>query len=332
MFSFLWPWLFILLPIPLVMRWLTPASDNQVAAIRAPFASRWRALGEQQGLGNSNNLIKTLLIWLIWLLLLCGASRPQWTGEPIELPNSGRDLMLAIDLSGSMQIEDMQIGSTLLSRIEAVKAIASDFTARRAGDRVGLILFGTRAYVQAPLTFDVSTVTQFIREAQLGFAGEDTAIGDALGLAIKRLRDRPAESRVLILLTDGQDTASTVDPMEAAALASELGVKVYTIGISRRIGSRASNSGEVDEALLNAIAKATGGQYFRARNPAELQSIYQVVDELEPIEQAKTTFRPVRSLTWIPVSGALLLAALLVIAQNLVNLTRSRFLGASSAD
>ena len=332
MFSFLWPWLFILIPLPLLMRWLTPASDSQVAAIRAPFASRWRVLGEQQGLSNRNGLIKALLVWLIWLLLLCGAARPQWTGEPIELPNSGRDLMLAIDLSGSMQIEDMQIGNTLLSRIEAVKAIASDFTERRQGDRVGLILFGTRAYLQAPLTFDVGTVTQFIREAQLGFAGEDTAIGDALGLAIKRLRDRPAESRVLILLTDGQDTASTVDPMEAAALASELGVTVYTIGISRRIGSRTSNSGEVDEALLNAVAKATGGQYFRARNPAELQSIYQVVDELEPIEQAKSTFRPVRSLTWMPVGGALFLAVLLAITQNLRNMRASRFLGRPHAE
>lgn len=331
MFSFLWPWLFVFVPLPWLIRWLAPAADSQVAAIKAPFASRWQALGQQQGLSNANGLTKSLLIWTIWVLLLSAAARPQWTGEPVELPNSGRDLMLAIDLSGSMQIEDMQVGSVLLSRIEAVKAIASDFTERRQGDRVGLILFGTRAYVQAPLTFDVSTVTQFIREAQLGFAGEDTAIGDALGLAIKRLRDRPAESRVLILLTDGQDTASTVDPMEAAALASELGVKVYTIGISRRIGNRASNSGEVDEALLNAVAKATGGQYFRARNPAELQNIYAVVDQLEPIEQAKTTFRPVRSLSWIPVAGALLLAVFLLLAHSLPTLIRQQ-LGGGDAD
>ena len=176
------------------------------------------------------------LLWLAWMMLITAVARPQWIGEPIELPNTGRDLMLGLDLSGSMQIEDMQIGSRLVPRITAVKAIAADFTQRRQGDRVGLILFGTRAYLQAPLTFDLSTVTRFIDEAQLGFAGEDTAIGDALGLAIKRLRERPASSRIFVLLTDGQDTASTVDPMEAAALAAQLNVKIYTIGISRNLG------------------------------------------------------------------------------------------------
>lgn len=155
--------------------------------------------------------------------------------------------------------------------------------------------------------------TASIREAQLGFAGEDTAIGDALGLAIKRLRERPVESRVLILLTDGQDTASTVDPMEAAALASEMGVRIYTIGISRRLGNRANASGEVDEALLNAVAQSTGGRYFRARNPAELQRIYQVLDDLEPIEQEKSTFRPVRSLSYIALLGALVFALILIV-------------------
>ena len=151
-------------------------------------------------------------LFLAWVLIVVAIARPQWVGEPIELPNTGRDLMLSLDLSGSMQIRDMQVGNRIISRVEAVKAIASDFTERRVGDRVGLILFGSKAYVQAPLTFDTTTVTQFIREAQLGFAGEDTAIGDSLGLAIKRLRDRPAASRVLILLTDGQDTAAASIP------------------------------------------------------------------------------------------------------------------------
>jgi Mg-chelatase subunit ChlD len=192
------------------------------------------------------------------MMLIVASARPQWIGEPIELPNTGRDLMLGLDLSGSMQIEDMQVGNRLVPRITAVKAIAADFTERRQGDRVGLILFGTRAYLQAPLTFDLSTVTRFIDEAQLGFAGEDTAIGDALGLAIKRLRERPASSRIFILLTDGQDTASTVDPMEAAALAAQLDVKIYTIGISRNLGRTTNGRSEVDEAMLNAVAEATG--------------------------------------------------------------------------
>jgi Ca-activated chloride channel family protein len=245
-----------------------------------------------------------------------GIARPQWIGEPIELPNTGRDLMLGLDLSGSMQIEDMQIGSRLVPRITAVKAIAADFTQRRQGDRVGLILFGTRAYLQAPLTFDLDTVTRFIEEAQLGFAGEDTAIGDALGLAIKRLRERPAASRIFILLTDGQDTASTVDPMEAAALASQLDVKIYTIGISRNLGRSSRARVEVDEAMLNAVAEATGGRYFRATSPAELEAVYALLDELEPVEQAASTFRPRRALSWIPLLVAMGLTALLALLRS----------------
>lgn len=307
------PLLLLALPLPILVRLLPASGHADEAAIRAPFAKRWRSLSTTPRMSLKGKLFQLLLLWTIWALLLVAAARPQWVGEPIELANSGRDLMLALDLSGSMQIEDMQVGSALVSRIEAVKAIAADFTQRRAGDRVGLILFGTKAYVQAPLSFDVKTITRFIREAQLGFAGEDTAIGDALGLAIKRLRERPVESRVLILLTDGQDTASTVDPMEAAALASEMGVRIYTIGISRRLGNRANASGEVDEALLNAVAQSTGGRYFRARNPAELQRIYQVLDDLEPIEQEKSTFRPVRSLSYIALLGALVFALILIV-------------------
>jgi len=311
------PLLLSLLPLPLLMRLLPSVTNADEAAVRAPFSHRWRRLAESRRFDIRGRATSQVLMWLIWVLLLLGAARPQWIGEPIELSNSGRDLMMALDLSGSMQIEDMQVGNSLVSRITAVKAIAADFASRRAGDRVGLILFGTRAYVQAPLTFDVKTVTRFIQEAQLGFAGEDTAIGDALGLAIKRLRERPAESRVLILLTDGQDTASTVDPMEAAALASEMNVRVYTIGISRRLGNRTNASGEVDEALLTAVAEATGGRYFRARTPQELQGIYQILDELEPVEQEATTFRPIQSLAWLPIGCALFLGLVLIVLRAL---------------
>ena len=315
MLEFAYPWFALLAPLPLLF-WLLPrvASQNQ-PAIRAPFSSRWRALSDTQTATFNRSWISQLVLSLIWCCLLIAATRPQWVGEPIELPNSGRDLMLAIDLSGSMQIEDMQVGNSLVSRITAVKAIAADFAARRTGDRLGLILFGTKAYVQAPLTFDTKTVRQFIEESQLGFAGEDTAIGDALGLAIKRLRERPAESRVLILLTDGQDTASTVDPMEAASLAAEMGVKIYTIGISRRLGTGRNTSGEVDEALMTAIATSTGGRYFRARSPAELQEVYAVLDQLEPVEQATSTFRPIQALSWLPMLVALALALLLLLGR-----------------
>jgi Ca-activated chloride channel family protein len=315
MLEWVWPWVFLCAPLPLLIHFFSRGESLQSSAVRAPFAARWKNLSGS-GRGAQASRGYWWLLWLAWMMLIAATARPQWIGEPIELPNTGRDLMLGLDLSGSMQIEDMQIGSRLVSRITAVKAIAADFTQRRKGDRVGLILFGTRAYLQAPLTFDLATVTQFIEEAQLGFAGEDTAIGDALGLAIKRLRERPAASRIFILLTDGQDTASTVDPMEAAALAAQLDVKIYTIGISRNLGRSGNGRAEVDEAMLNAVAESTGGRYFRATSPAELEAVYALLDELEPVEQEASTFRPKRALSWIPLLAALTLATLLAVIRS----------------
>ena len=315
MLEWMWPWVFVVAPVPVLIFYFSRGGSLQPAPLRAPFAARWQSLSGTRQPSQSGRWIWWLM-WAAWMLLIAAIARPQWIGEPIELPNTGRDLMLGLDLSGSMQIEDMQIGNRLVPRITAVKSIAADFTQRRQGDRVGLILFGTRAYLQAPLTFDLETVTRFIDEAQLGFAGEDTAIGDALGLAIKRLRDRPATSRIFILLTDGQDTASTVDPMEAAALAAQLDVKIYTIGISRNLGRTTRGRVEVDEAMLNAVAEATGGRYFRATSPAELEAIYALLDTLEPVEQDASTFRPKRALSWVPLLGALGLACWLALLHS----------------
>ena len=330
MLNFLWPWAFALLLLPLLVRLLPPASESLGAAIRAPFSARWQRLQGEGRVSASVSTLRVVGLFLAWVCIVTAIARPQWVGEPIELPNTGRDLMLSLDLSGSMQIRDMQVGNRTISRVEAVKAIASDFTERRVGDRVGLILFGSKAYVQAPLTFDTTTVTQFIREAQLGFAGEDTAIGDALGLAIKRLRDRPAASRVLILLTDGQDTASSVEPIEAAALAAQQNVKVYTIGISRNLGTTSARGGEVDEALLRAIAEATGGEYFRARDPRELQAIYGIIDQLEPVEQDASTFRPRRSLSYWAMLAGLLLGSLVLLTGGVLTGLVPRNVGATS--
>ena len=194
---------------------------------------------------------------------------------------------------------------------------------RRKGDRLGLILFGSRAYVQSPLSFDTATVQRFLLEAQIGFAGKETAIGDAIGLAVKRLRERPAESRVLILLTDGQDTASSVEPLEAARMAAQMGIRIYTIGMGAdeltmpglfgsSFGSRTINpSAELDEATLQEIAARTGGSYFRARNPAELSTIYAMLDELEPVEQQTSVYRPRQYLGYLPLGIAIGISFLL---------------------
>jgi Ca-activated chloride channel family protein len=230
-----------------------------------------------------------------------------------------------------MQVEDMQLGKNLVSRVEAVRRVGADFIDSRQGDRLGLILFGSNAYLQSPLSFDTATVKRFLQEAQIGFAGQETAIGDAIGLAVKRLKERPAQSRVLILLTDGQDTASSVRPLDAAQLASDLGIRIYTIGIGAErmtlpglfgssFGSRQVNpAADLDEATLQKIAQTTGGQYFRARDPAELAGIYQLLDQLEPVEQETVSYRPRQALGYVP----LLLALLLSFALALRPLLRS---------
>jgi Ca-activated chloride channel family protein len=234
-----------------------------------------------------------------------------------------------VDISGSMRIEDMQMGQVLARRIDAVRQVGADFIGRRSGDRLGLILFGSNAYVQSPLSFDTTTVRRFLLEAQIGFAGQETAIGDAIGLAVKRLKERPAESRVLILLTDGQDTASSVKPLDAAQLAASLGIRIYTIGIGAdemtlpglfgsSFGSRQVNpSAELDEAGLQKIAQLTGGQYFRARNPQELLNIYQLLDQFEPVEQQSATYRPRQALGYLPLGAALLLSFALALRHGL---------------
>ncbi|MEL7045664.1 MAG: VWA domain-containing protein, partial [Pseudomonadota bacterium] len=264
-------------------------------------------------------------------------------GKAVELPNSGRDLMVAVDISGSMRVEDMQLGNNMVRRIDAVKELGAEFMARRSGDRLGLILFGSRAYLQSPLSFDVQTVQRFLREAQIGFAGQETAIGDAIGLAVKRLQNKNAVTFRSFLLTDGQDTASTVDPLEAARLASSLAVRIYTIGIGAEsltlpgllgspLGSRTVNpSADLDERSLQTIADVTGGRYFRARDPAELATIYGLLEELEPLEVDVSLYRPRQSLIAIPLLGAMALSFILVLRQLLPTRALARRQPASGA-
>jgi Ca-activated chloride channel family protein len=256
-----------------------------------------------------------------WTLLVFACARPVWQGEPIEQAVSGRDLMLAVDLSGSMEIGDFVLKGSKVDRLTATKAVAGEFIERRVGDRVGLVLFGERAYLQAPLTFDRKTVRTLLDESVIGLAGDKTAIGDAIGLAVKRLKENPKDQRVLILLSDGANTAGTVAPLQAAELAVKEGLKVYTIGIGADemvirdlLGSRKVNpSQDLDEPTMRGIAEQTGGRYFRARDVKELENIYQMLDELEPVERDKRYYRPQTELYPWPLGVALLLATLIAL-------------------
>lgn len=251
--------------------------------------------------------------------MIAGA-KPQWVGEPVPIQNEGRDMMLAVDLSGSMRTADMEFNGQLLPRVNVVKSVVADFVEQRHGDRLGLILFGDNAYVQAPLTFDRLTVKQLLEESFLGMAGNATAIGDAITLGIKRLKDRPDASRVLILLTDGENTAGQTQPLQAAELAQVAGVKIHTIGVASDLQiedgfgffSRSkSASADLDENVLQAIADSTGGQYFRARDTQGLAAIYEALNQIEPVEQDERVYRPIQSFVHWPLAVALLLSFLL---------------------
>ena len=323
MTTFAWPWMFFVLPLPLVVYFLLPrAPAGAGMALKLPFYQELADFRQSDG-GKVSFWLRLLAIGA-WILLVGAAARPQWIGKPLSTPISGRDLLLAVDISGSMQIKDMEIDGQAVDRLTMIKKIAGNFIKRRRGDRIGLILFGTRAYLQAPLSLDRKTVNQLLQESMIGIAGKKTAIGDALGLAVKRLRKRPGERKVLILLTDGANTTGAIDPLKAAELAAAEKVSVYTIGVGADrlivnsfFGKRVVNpSADLDEETLQKIAKRTGGRYFRARDPRELEKIYALLDKLEPVASEDQNLRPIRDLFYWPLSGALLLVFLLMVIRR----------------
>lgn len=323
MLEFTWPWAFAALPLPLLVYRFIARAARQDAALYVPFYRRLSQLQTDSVRVDANRLLKILCCTLIWLAVVTAASRPQWVGEPIQLPSTGRDLMLAVDISGSMEARDMVINNVQLSRFEVMKVVVSDFAERREGDRLGLILFAAHAYIQTPLTFDRSTVATLISELEIGMIEESaTAIGDAIGLGVKHLRERPADSRVLVLLTDGVNNAGAITPIQAGQLAQTEGIKIYTIGMGADTlvqrsfqGARSINpSAELDEENLTLIAESTGGRYFRARNVEDLVDIYAELDTLEAIEQDEQTFRPINVLFYWPLGLAVVLSFLLALA------------------
>ena len=314
-FTIAWPWLLLLAPLPWLLRLLMPASPSgDLQALRVPWFSA--VAGGKAGWMRRPWL--ALIAALIWLLLLLAASRPQWIGEIESLPVSGRDLLLAVDISGSMDTQDMILNRTAVNRLKVVKKVAGEFIKRRHGDRVGLILFGSRAYLQTPLTFDTETTATLLDESEIGLAGRETAIGDAIGLAVKRLRDDAASDRVLVLLTDGANTSGEVQPLQAAEFAARDGLTVYTVGVGADemmvqdfFGSRVVNpSADLDEDTLRTIAERTGGRYFRARDAKGLEKIYEILDELEPVESDVEIIRPIDELFHWPMGLAYVLALL----------------------
>ncbi|GGJ84014.1 vWA domain-containing protein [Pseudomonas matsuisoli] len=313
MLEFAWPWAFLLAPLPWIMRRLLPPSKSREAALQVAFLDELQTLSGQSTTRVRPNWRSLTLPIVIWILLLIACARPEWPGDAQPQPISGRDVLLAVDVSGSMDYPDMEWEGQPASRLLLVKHLLGDFIDGREGDRLGLILFGSRAYLQAPLTFDRRTVRTWLDEALIGIAGNNTAIGDTIGLAVKRLRERPANSRVLVLVTDGAENGSSVPPATAAQLAADQQVKIYTIGIGSDSGAESPGlfgftpGSDLDEALLRSIAEKTGGEYFRATDHLELAAIEEALDRLEPVQQASSETRFNEPLYPWPLGAAMVL-------------------------
>lgn len=315
MISFAWPWLLVALPLPLLVYFLPAKKKVQSAALKIPTLIDGI---DGNATVSSSSRLPAVLLSLIWLLVVLAASRPQWLGEAVDIPTEGREMMIAVDLSGSMQVEDMNINGRTINRLQMLKVLLGDFIERRNGDRLGLILFADDAYMQTPMTYDRQTVKQMLDETVLGLVGKKTAIGDAMALAVKRFEAKEESNRVLLLLTDGQNTAGKITPEQALELAVAKNITIYTIGIGADVmeqrslfGTRRVNpSSELDEQTLSKIAQQTGGKYFRARDSQSMAQIYQLLDELEPVEQEQQQMRPLTALFYWPLGLALFLALL----------------------
>ena len=329
MINVAYPWISCFIVAPLIVYLLLPsAKKKKKSAIKVPF---FYAVTKQ--LNNHKSSRISLPYWLlsiyitIWTLVVLSGMGFQWLGKTVYFPQNGRNIMMVIDLSGSMSTQDMHINNQTYSRLDVVKQVAKDFVEKRRGDRIGLVLFGSSPYLQAPLTFDLSTVTSMINDATIGLAGQQTAIGDALGLAVKKLLYYPDSSRAIILLTDGANNAGLLSPNEIANIAKDDKIRIYTIGlgsdnmvVNTVFGKRNINpSRDLDETMLNHIAKETGGRFFRAKNPQQLENIYHDINKLEPVQTNSLTVRPMTPLyPWFLGPAVLLsfLASCIILIRN----------------
>jgi len=312
MLSFLYPWLFTLLALPLVVQFLLPAHRVERAAVRVPFLDRIASItGEKPADGSTisqRSKLQTLMAWICWIGLVTAMARPQFFEPPISRTVPTRDLLLAIDLSGSMQTEDFKNSDgKIVNRLTAVKQVVDDFLTRRESDRVGLILFGSAAFVQSPFTDDLDVCRELLDEAQVGMAGPKTAIGDAIGLSVNVFDRSEQENRVLILLTDGNDTSSKVPAVDAARIAHDKGIQIHTIAVG---DPEAVGEEQIDEESLKEISKMTGGTFFRALDRDQLDDIYTQIDAMDTREAETISYRPRRELYIWPLGFVLLLTLL----------------------
>lgn len=320
MLEFLWPWVFVLVLLFPVLRLTIPQLNRKRSALTVPDIGAFEfSTDSTAAWKDPKRWVALIVLFLAWTFLVAALARPQWTGELTPLPTQGRDMFLAVDISGSMDTDDMFIERDKVTRLQALKHVVEPFILSRHGDRIGLILFGTRAYVYVPLTFDVATVNELLQESSGGLAGGQTAIGDTIGLAVKRLLERPVDHRILILMTDGSHNEGMLSPEEATRLAQNANVRIHTIGIGADSTSvfdrgffgsgRIRRGPPLNTKSLEEISDKTGGLFFRANDTQGLERIYAHIASIEPIDQDPEMLRPIKSLFHLPLIVSLLFFA-----------------------
>jgi Ca-activated chloride channel family protein len=289
---------------------LLPAVKQKRNALATPFFDRLvQASGQKpyKGVSIAKRRISAFIaLILIWVLVLIACASPQFVGEPEQKIKTARSMMIAVDISGSMTTNDWEIEGNRVTRYEAVKSVMDEFIQRRKGDRLGLLVFGSQAYLQSPFTLDLESVNQMLHEVEVGVAGQETALGNAIGRSIQFLEADSVDKKVLILITDGVDSGSEINPVQAARTAAKDSIVIYTIGM----GDPNAGMFDVDEKSLKLIASETGGTYFRAIDREELEKVYSTINQLEPIDYEDDSYRPVELLYFWPLSAAFGLAIL----------------------
>jgi Ca-activated chloride channel homolog len=340
MFTFAHPWLLLALPLPLFIWWLAPPHQETHVGLQVPFLDRLaRVTGREPGAGvvvRQSSVLRHCLLAAVWLCLMAALARPQFVEPPVTRMVPVRDILLAVDLSGSMETKDFaNVRGVTIDRLTAVKEVLDDFLSRRHGDRVGLIFFGSAPFVQAPFTEDLDVCRALLAEAQVRMAGPKTALGDALGLAITVFDRSDMQERVLIALTDGNDTASQVPPAKAAEIAREKRIVIHTVAVG---DPRAAGEETLDQDTLKALASITGGLYSFAADRAQLEAVYKRLDALQPHKASTVSYRPRRDLyAWplgVALAGSLLYQALCALAamRRTLATTAPRSRGACRSD
>jgi Ca-activated chloride channel family protein len=309
MISLGFPWALLALPLPLLVWWLVPPHREQVPALRFPFFRRIVETADARPAAGAvvmrRSALQIATALLVWLLLVLAMARPERVGAPVEQTRAARDVVLAIDISGSMDARDFTApGGTAEQRLQGVREVVDGFIAGRDGDRMALIIFGSKAYVQSPLTEDLTTIRDLLARIEVGMAGPHTALGDSIGLAIRTFEASDIEQRLLILLSDGTDTVSRMSPLNAAEIARDRGIEIYTIGVG---DPDATGEDKVDLKTLQDVARRTGGQFFMAEDSEGLRQVYDRIDELAPRVTETLSYRPRRALAWLPLLAAALL-------------------------